>query len=119
MVNGIRTGDLVGSIKDIVRSSVKVPEFDKHLKKAGGYIGRNVVEITIKMKIIVRKPFMIKPQKFNGEYWKDLLLLAVLIVDVICVSKKRYELSYTLIQVTYSIRDVILLLEVGIEINLG
>ena len=27
----------VGSIKDIVRSSVKVPEFDKHLKKAGGH----------------------------------------------------------------------------------
>ena len=33
-----------------VRSSVKVPEFDKHLKKAGGHIGRNVVKITIKMK---------------------------------------------------------------------
>ena len=32
------------SIKDVVRSSVKVTEFDKHLKKAGGYIGRNVVE---------------------------------------------------------------------------
>ena len=37
----------VDSIKDVVRSSVKVPEFDKHLKKAGGHIGRNVVEITI------------------------------------------------------------------------
>ena len=35
------------SIKDVVRSSVKVPEFNKHLKKAGGHIGRNVVEITI------------------------------------------------------------------------
>ena len=35
----------VDSIKDVVRSSVKVPEFDKHLKKAGGHIGRNVVEI--------------------------------------------------------------------------
>ena len=33
MANGIRTGN---SIKDIVQSSVKVPEFDKHLKKAGG-----------------------------------------------------------------------------------
>ncbi len=40
------------SIKDVVRSSVKVPEFDKHLKKAGGHICRNVVEITIKMKTI-------------------------------------------------------------------
>ncbi len=36
----------VDSIKDVVRSSVKVPEFDKHLKKAGGQIGQNVVEIT-------------------------------------------------------------------------
>ena len=48
------------SIKDVVRSSVKVPKFDKHLKKAGGHIGQNVVEITIKMKTIVRKPLMIK-----------------------------------------------------------
>ena len=31
------------SIKDVIRSSVKVPEFDKHLKKAGGHIARNVV----------------------------------------------------------------------------
>ena len=50
----------VVSIKDVVRSSVRVPEFDKHLKKAGGHIGRNVVEITIKMKTIVRKTLMIK-----------------------------------------------------------
>ena len=58
--NGIRTGDPVDSIKDAVWSSVKVPEFDKHLKKAGGHIGWNVVEITIKMKKIVWKPLMIK-----------------------------------------------------------
>ena len=50
----------VDSIKDVVQSSVKVREFDKHLKMAGGHIGRNVVEITIKTKIIVRKPLMIK-----------------------------------------------------------
>ena len=48
------------SIKDVVRSSVKVPEFDTHLKNAGGHIGRNVVEITIRMKTVVRKPFMIR-----------------------------------------------------------
>ena len=41
------------SIKDVVRSSVKVAEFDKHLKKARGHIDRNIVEITIKMKTIV------------------------------------------------------------------
>ena len=56
---------LVDSIKDVVRSSVKVPEFDKHLKKAGGHIGRNVVEITIKMETIVRKPLMIKITKLR------------------------------------------------------
>ena len=33
----------------------KAPEFDKkYLKKAGGYIDRNVVQITIKMRTIVR-----------------------------------------------------------------
>ncbi len=47
-------------IKDIVRSSVKVPEFDKHLKKVGGHIGQNVVEITIKMNTIVKRFLMIK-----------------------------------------------------------
>ena len=47
------------SIKDEVRSFVWVPEFDKQLKKAGGHIGRNVVEITIKIKTIVRRPLMI------------------------------------------------------------
>ena len=36
--------------KDVVRSSVNVPEFNKHLKKARRHIGQNVVEITIKMK---------------------------------------------------------------------
>ena len=50
----------VDLIKGVVQSSEKVPEFDKHLKKAGGHIGRNVVEITIKMKTIVQKPLMIK-----------------------------------------------------------
>ena len=63
MANEIRTGDPVVSEKDVVRSSVKVPEFDKHLKKAGGHIGRNAVEITIKMKTIVRKSLMIKINK--------------------------------------------------------
>ena len=46
----------VVSIKDVVWSSVKVPEFDKLLKKAGGHIGWNIVEI--KMKTIAWKPLM-------------------------------------------------------------
>ena len=53
------------SIKDVVRSSVKFSDFDKHLKKSGGHIGRNVVEITIKMKKIVRKPLIIKIDKLR------------------------------------------------------
>ena len=55
----------VVSIKDVVRSSVKITEFDKHLKKTGEHIGRNVVEITIKMKTIVRKTVMIKINKLS------------------------------------------------------
>ena len=63
MANGIRTDDPRGLKKDVGRSSVYVPEFDKHLKKTGGHIGQNVVEITIKMKTIVRKHLMIKTIK--------------------------------------------------------
>ena len=37
MANGISTGNPVVSIKDVVQSSVKVPNFDKHLKKARRY----------------------------------------------------------------------------------
>ena len=55
------------SIKDVVQSSVKVPKFDKHLKKAGGYIGRNVMEITIKMKTIVQKLLMIKKNTLEKQ----------------------------------------------------
>ena len=65
MANGNRTGGPRDSIKDIVRSSVTVPEFDKHLKKAWGHIGRNVAEITIKMKTIVWKPLILKIIKFR------------------------------------------------------
>ena len=46
----------VDLMKDVDQSSVKVPKFDKHLKKAGGHIGRNVAKITMKMKIIIQKP---------------------------------------------------------------
>ena len=50
----------IDSVKDVVRSSVKVPEFDKHQKMTGGYVGGNVEEITIKMKTQAPKPLMIK-----------------------------------------------------------
>ena len=68
MANGNRTGDLV------VRSSVKVPEFDKHLKKATVHISWNIVEITIKMKTIVWKPLMIKIIKLRLRNWKNNLI---------------------------------------------
>ena len=34
--------------------------YPQEMKKAGGHIGRNLVNITIKMKIIVQKPLRIK-----------------------------------------------------------
>ena len=58
----------VDSIKDVVRSSMKVPEFDKHLKKAGGHIDRNVVEIAIEMKTIVRKTLNDKNQASSQKF---------------------------------------------------
>ena len=60
MAYGIEETTPVDSIKDVVRSSVKVPEFDKHPKKAGGHIGWNVVEVTIEIRTIVRKYLMMK-----------------------------------------------------------
>ena len=53
MLTELEQATPMDSIKDLVRSSVKVPEFNKHLKKARVHIGRNIVEITIKMKTIV------------------------------------------------------------------
>ena len=44
---------------------MKIPEFDKHLKKSEGHIGRNDVEITIKTKAMVQKPLMIKINKLR------------------------------------------------------
>ena len=78
MANEIRTGDPVDSVKDVGQSSRKIPEFEKHLKKAGGHIGRNVVEIAIKMKTIVRKRLMVKIIKLhlrNLDNWEILLFI--------------------------------------------
>ena len=61
------------SINDVVLSSVMVPKFDKHLKKARGHIDRNVVEITIKMKTIVREPLKIKNQQASSQVFKQLI----------------------------------------------
>ena len=52
MANGIRTGD--------PRRFNQEHSSKFHVGSRVRHIGRNVVEITIKMKIIVRKPLMIK-----------------------------------------------------------
>ena len=63
MANGIRTGDPSGFNKG--RSSKFRVGFRvrQSPEKAGRHIGRNVLEITIKMKTKVRKPLMIKMNK--------------------------------------------------------
>ena len=71
MANRIRTGDPVDSIKDVVQSSMKIPEFDKHLTKAGGHISRNVVEITIKIKTIVRKTLNDKNHQASSQKFRQ------------------------------------------------
>ena len=57
--------------KKVPESEKKVPEFDKkYLKKAGGHIGRNVVQITMKMMTIVRITqiiLIIKPHLKHSE----------------------------------------------------
>ena len=62
MANGIRADDPCGFNKGHSLKFHVGSEFDKQPKKAGGYIGQKVVEITIKIKTIVRKPLMIKTQ---------------------------------------------------------
>ena len=75
----------VDSIKDMVRSSVKVP--DKHLKNAGGHMSRNVVEIIIKMKTIVQKPLMIRftSLKKTFHHTSDSLKCGSYICRILCV----------------------------------
>ena len=86
----VELGNLHGTsnyIKDIAQSSGKVPEFGKHLKKAGGYIGRNVVQLTIKMKTIVRKPLMIKIMKLRLRNLDNYIYIYI----YICYKKKKTE----------------------------
>ena len=57
MVNGIRTSNL-NKGHDL--------KLNKHLKKAGGTIAQNIMNITIKMKTIVQKPWMIELVTFKS-----------------------------------------------------
>ena len=60
------------SIKDVVRSSVKVPEFNKHLKKAGGHIGRNTVEKNNKDEDNSPKTLNDKNQQVSSQKFRQL-----------------------------------------------
>ena len=67
MANGIRTGDPRGFNKGCSSKFREVSRVRQTPEEAGGHIGRNVVEITItiKMKTIVRKTLMIKINKLR------------------------------------------------------
>ena len=66
MANEIRTGDPHGFNKG---RCLKFHESSRvrQTPEEGGHIGRNIVEITIKMKTIVQKPLMIKSSIFDNS----------------------------------------------------
>ena len=79
MANGIRTGDPRGFNKGRSSKFREGSRVRQTPEEGRRHIGRNVVEITIKMKTIVRKPLMIKIQ---------LTLLIVLLLnelELICL----------------------------------
>ena len=75
---------------------MKVHEFDKHLKKAGGHIGRNVVEMTINMKTIVRKPLLIKILK-TVEY---IVTAIPIVIGALGTVTKRLEMESELLEIS-------------------
>ena len=56
MANGIRTDDPREFNKGCSSKFCDGSRVQQHLKKAGGHIIQNIVEITIKMKTTVQKP---------------------------------------------------------------
>ena len=87
MANGIRTGNPRGFNKGCSLKFLKVCEFDKHLKKAGGHIVRNTMKIIIKMKTIVQKPLMIKIIKLRLRNLDNLNFLLFLEIFLFFVNK--------------------------------
>ena len=93
MANGIRTGDPCGFNKghsSKFREGSRVREIPEE-----GHIGRNDVEITIKMKTVVRKPFRIKITKLRlrnlDNYYYDSLELFVFEVHLILFRQIYHE----------------------------
>ena len=103
MANGTEQVTPVDSVKDVVRSSVKVSEFDKHLKKARGHIGRNV-EITIKIKTIVQNPlkFIVKQiskikstDEWGRKIWNNFIYFFFFsLISPICGWKNMINLEF-------------------------
>ena len=52
---------------------MKVPEFDKHLKKAGGHIGRNVVKMKKKEKDDSPKTLNDKNHQASSQKYRQLM----------------------------------------------
>ena len=83
----------------MLRSSVKVPEFDKHLKKAGGHIGRNVGGNNNKDEDNSPKNLNDKNQQASSQKFRQLILYLLLTEFI-----KTFDLclffpcNYTLIQ---------------------
>ena len=65
MADGIRTGDPRGFNKWRSSKFREGSRVRQTPEEGRGHIGRNVVEVTIKMKTIVRKPLMIKIYKLR------------------------------------------------------
>ena len=89
MANGSRTGDPRGINKGRSSKFREGYRVRQHLKKAGGYIGRNVVEITIKIKTIVRKPLMIKRKIIFDNFIKNVPKLNLYKFDQIVLKQSR------------------------------
>ena len=73
--------------------------FSKHLNKARGHIGRNVVEITLKMKTIVWKSLMIKIKSFKENRLSIFLSMQFVhlfvshLLDLIFTFKTKFEIE--------------------------
>ena len=69
---------------------------NKYLKKAVGHISRNVVEITIKMKTIVRKPLMIKINKLCHRN-----------LDNKYLKKAGWHISRNVVEITIKMKTIV------------
>ena len=76
---------------------MNVPEFDKHLKKAEGHIGRDIVEITIKMKTIVRKTLMIKKNSIYSLCGDRDETISHIISNCSKLAQKEYKTRHDLV----------------------